>query len=158
VSPEHFAQTVMEDYNLASTYHGLITKAIQDQLSDYRAHSANYDGDSWDVAVSAEDTLRAGTLEGEGAAWWGAWRKRLRSEYGFVRAGRGGGHKRRKVAKVEDDGDTDAERPMAVEEFVVDEKGMHEDMRILVKVSACGLIGGIALLTGRGSSTLLLER
>lgn len=138
ISPEHFAQTVVEDYNLASTYHGVITKAIQDQLSDFRAHSANYDGDSWDVAVAEPDTLRAGVLEGASAAWWSAWRKRLRTEYGFVRAARGKGNKRRKVVRnTEDDMDTadEFERPMAVEEFTFDQKALHDDMRILIKVS-----------------------
>lgn len=135
ISPEHFAQTVVEDYNLAPTYHGVITKSIQDQLSDFRAHSANYDGDSWDLAVT-EDTLRAGTLEGESAAWWSAWRKRLRTEYGFVRApGRGKGHKRRKVEKEDDDMDAADERPMLVEEFTFDQKALHDDMRILIRVS-----------------------
>jgi SWI/SNF-related matrix-associated actin-dependent regulator of chromatin subfamily B protein 1 len=135
ISPEHFAQTVVEDYNLAPTYHGVITKSIQDQLSDFRAHSANYDGDSWDLAVT-EDTLRAGTLEGESAAWWSAWRKRLRTEYGFVRApGRGKGHKQRKVEKEDDDMDAADERPMLVEEFTFDQKALHDDMRILIRVS-----------------------
>ncbi|KAJ7856585.1 hypothetical protein B0H13DRAFT_2576547 [Mycena leptocephala] len=103
----------------------VITKSIQDQLSDFRAHSANYDGDSWDLAVT-EDTLRAGTLEGESAAWWSAWRKRLRTEYGF-------GHKRRKVEKEDDDMDAADERPMLVEEFTFDQKALHDDMRILIR-------------------------
>lgn len=135
ISPEDFAQTVVEDYNLASSYHGVIVKAIQDQLSDYRAHSANYDGDSWDVAVT-EDTLRPGTLEGESAAWWSAWRKRLRSGRAAA-AGKGHKYKRRKVVlDEEEDDDMEAadERPMAVEEFTFDQKALTEDMRILVKV------------------------
>ncbi|KAJ6591033.1 SNF5-domain-containing protein [Mycena vulgaris] len=143
ISPEHFAQTVVEDYNLAPTYHAVITKTIQDQLSDYRAHSANYDGDSWDLAVT-EDTVHAGKLEGKSAAWWGAWRKRLGTEYGFVRAGRGKGHKRRKVVKEEDD-DMDAadERPMSVEEFTFDQKALHDDMRILIRLDI--IVGSMKL-------------
>jgi SWI/SNF-related matrix-associated actin-dependent regulator of chromatin subfamily B protein 1 len=128
VSPEHFAQTVVEDYNLSPTYHAVITKAIQDQLSDYRAHSSNYDGDSWDVTIS-DDKLRVGALEGESAAWWCQWRKRLKTEY--VRAERGTGRKRRKVVKDEPEN----ERPMSVDEFIVDHKTLHEDMRILIRVS-----------------------
>jgi hypothetical protein len=46
VTPENFAQTVVEDYNLSSNYHAVITKSIQDQLSDFRAHSGLYDVDS----------------------------------------------------------------------------------------------------------------
>ncbi|KAJ6589827.1 SNF5-domain-containing protein [Mycena vulgaris] len=136
VSPEHFAQTVVEDYNLAPMYHAVIVKAIQDQLSDYRAHSANYDGDSWDVAVT-NDTLRAGTLEGESAAWWCKWRKRLRTEY--VRGERGTGHKRRKVVKDEPEN----ERPMSIEEFTINDKALHEDMRILVRLDI--IVGSMKL-------------
>lgn len=49
MTPEHFAQTVVEDYNLPANYHNVITKSIQDQLSDFRAHSGQYDGDG-DIA------------------------------------------------------------------------------------------------------------
>ncbi|KAJ7764511.1 SNF5-domain-containing protein [Mycena maculata] len=143
ISPEDFAQTVVEDYKLAPTYHGIIVKTIQDQLSDFRAHSANYDGDSWDVAVT-EDTLRPGTLEGESAAWWSAWRKRLRTEYGAVRAGRGKGHKRRKVVKEDEDMDAADERPMAVEEFTFDQSApLHDDMRILIRLDI--IVGSVKL-------------
>jgi SWI/SNF-related matrix-associated actin-dependent regulator of chromatin subfamily B protein 1 len=121
---------VVEDYNLAPLYHGVIVKAIQDQLSDYRAHSPNYDGDSWNI-VRTNNTLRQGTLEGESAQWWGNWRKRLRTEYGFVRAER---NKRRKLGKVVKDKPED-EQPMSVEEFTVNNKTLHEDMRILIRVS-----------------------
>jgi SWI/SNF-related matrix-associated actin-dependent regulator of chromatin subfamily B protein 1 len=112
----------------------VITKTIQDQLSDYRAHSASYDGDSWDLAIT-ENTLCAGKLEGESAAWWSAWRKRLRTEYGFVRAGRGKGHKRRKVIQEDEDMAMADERPMSVDEFTFDHKALHDDMRILIRVS-----------------------
>ncbi|KAJ7125094.1 hypothetical protein C8R44DRAFT_703175 [Mycena epipterygia] len=138
VSPENFAQTVVEDYNLAPTYHGVITKAIQDQLSDYRAHSAKYDGDSWDVTVT-DDTLLTGTLEGESAAWWCNWRKRLRSEYRSVRTERGKGRKRRKVVKDEPEN----ERPMTVQELIVDNKTLHDDMRILIRLDI--IVGSMKL-------------
>lgn len=121
---------MVEDYNLAPSYHGVIVKAIQDQLSDYRAHSANYDGDSWNV-LRTDDTLRAGTLEGESAEWWCKWRKRLRTEYGFVRAERDKRRKRRKLVKDEPEN----EQPMAVEEIAVNDNTLREDMRILIRVS-----------------------
>ncbi|KAJ6495780.1 hypothetical protein C8R47DRAFT_974018 [Mycena vitilis] len=138
VSPDHFAQTVIEDYNLSPSHHGVIVKAIQDQLSDYRAHSANYDGDSWNV-VRADDTLRAGTLEGESAEWWCNWRKRLRTEYGFMRAERNKRRKRRKLVKDEPEN----EQPMSVEEFAVNDKTLHEDMRILIRLDI--IVGSMKL-------------
>ncbi|KAJ7106061.1 hypothetical protein C8R43DRAFT_906388 [Mycena crocata] len=135
VSPEHFAQTVVEDYNLAPTYHGVIVKAIQDQLADYRAHSINYDGDSWDVAIPRDDTLLTGTLEGESAEWWCQWRKRLRTEYRAEK----GKHKRRKVVKDEPEN----ECPVAVEQIPVNDKTLHEDMRILIRLDI--IVGSMKL-------------
>ncbi|KAJ7794315.1 hypothetical protein B0H14DRAFT_2923586 [Mycena olivaceomarginata] len=125
VSPEHFAQTVVEDYNLAP-------------FSAITAHSPNYDGDSWNI-VRTNNTLRQGTLEGESAQWWGNWRKRLRTEYGFVRAER---NKRRKLGKVVKDKPED-EQPMSVEEFTVNNKTLHEDMRILIRLDI--IVGSIKL-------------
>ncbi|EGO01043.1 hypothetical protein SERLA73DRAFT_29048, partial [Serpula lacrymans var. lacrymans S7.3] len=45
VTPEAFAQSIVDDYALAPSYHTTITKAIQDQLSDYKAHTTSFDGD-----------------------------------------------------------------------------------------------------------------
>ncbi|KAJ7628439.1 SNF5-domain-containing protein [Roridomyces roridus] len=139
ISPEDFAQTVVEDYKLAPTYHSVIVKTIQDQLSDFRAHSANYDGDSWDVTVT-EDTLKPGALDGESAAWWSAWRKRLRTEY---TAGRRKGYKRRKVEREDDDMDEADERPMSVEEFTFDRKALQDDMRVVIRLDIT--VGSIKL-------------
>ncbi|KAJ7188657.1 hypothetical protein C8R46DRAFT_877300 [Mycena filopes] len=145
VSPEHFAQTVVEDYNLAPIYHGVIVKSIQDQLSDYRAHSANYEGDSWNVLKSADhNNTGAGTLEGESAEWWSNWRKRLRTEYRFVRKEKmGREQERRKRRKIVKDEETENEQPMAVEDFDVIEKSLHEDMRILIRLDI--IVGSIKL-------------
>ncbi|KAJ7039043.1 SNF5-domain-containing protein [Mycena alexandri] len=143
VSPEHFAQTVVEDYNLAPLYLGVIVKSIQDQLSDYRANSAHYEGDSWNVLKSVDsqkNNTGAGKLEGESAEWWCNWRKRLRTEYGFVRKERMERRKRRKVVKDEE---TENEQPMAVEDFDVNEKRVHEDMRILIRLDI--IVGSMKL-------------
>jgi SWI/SNF-related matrix-associated actin-dependent regulator of chromatin subfamily B protein 1 len=159
VTPEHFAQTVVEDYNLPASYHNVITKSIQDQLSDFRAHSGQYDGDSGDMASpilanlglggGGEDTLKKGTLKGGDERWWAEWRKRLIIiEDGAVKK-TGKGRKRRKVfdggndgadGDEEDAGDgcdddnmsMNRERSEVVDE--VDQRAMHEDMRILIKV------------------------
>ncbi|CAK5263749.1 unnamed protein product [Mycena citricolor] len=123
ISPELFAQTLVEDYNLTGSYHATIVKSIQDQLSDYRAHSSKFDGDSWDVRGDEEDTLNAGSLQGESSAWWSAWRKRLRSR------------------RIESDLDDD--RPMSLEEFAPNYKSAAEDMRIVIKLDI--LVGTIKL-------------
>ena len=84
VTPEAFAQSLVEDYTLAPSYHSIIVKTIQDQLSDFKAHSANYDGESGELLPSSpsidhkndiQDPIR-GVLDDEGIAWWMTWRKR----------------------------------------------------------------------------------
>ncbi|KAJ7209739.1 hypothetical protein GGX14DRAFT_631874, partial [Mycena pura] len=131
VSPDNFAQTVVEDYNLPSMYHAVIVKSIQDQLTDYRAHSAKYDGDGWELLNDKdEDIMHAGKLDGESAAWWCQWRKRLRREYSIARAERGKGRKRRKIVKDEPEN----ECPKSLEDFISNDKTMHEDMRILIRL------------------------
>jgi len=142
VTPEHFAQSLCEDYNLSQNYHSLIVKTIQDQLGDYKSHSPHYDAEGSEFS-DVEDTLEKGSLDEKSAAWWESWRKRLRTEAGFVKSGkRGLFKKKRKVVKdeYEDDADVemtdvDDEKPMAIEDFEVDDKEMGEDMRILIKVS-----------------------
>ncbi|KAG0698325.1 SNF5-domain-containing protein [Suillus ampliporus] len=54
ITPEHFAQTLIEDYALPQSYHGVITRAIQEQLSDFKAHIASVDGD-WKPPSAARD-------------------------------------------------------------------------------------------------------
>ncbi|EEB88083.1 hypothetical protein MPER_14290, partial [Moniliophthora perniciosa FA553] len=47
VTPEAFAQSLVEDYNLAPNYHGQIVRIIQDQLGDFRSHSAKFHDDEF---------------------------------------------------------------------------------------------------------------
>ena len=121
---------MVEDYGLAPSYHSVITKSIQDQLSDFRIHSANPDGDIDEADVD----IVKGELDEEDAAWWESWRKRLRTARGFVKSSRrqaGVGRKRKRVVK---NGPSVADRPMDVDDIEIDETQMHEDMRILIKV------------------------
>lgn len=142
VTPENFAQSLVDDYSLPSSYHAVITKSIQDQLSDFKAHSANYDGDTSDVAT--ENVLEEGLLDEEDVAWWNLWRKRLRKPSGHVRTGKkamGKGRKKRKLDKealsdIAAETETSVDRPLGANEIEVDEKLMHEEMRILIKVSS----------------------
>ncbi|TEB19548.1 hypothetical protein FA13DRAFT_346419 [Coprinellus micaceus] len=39
ITPDVFAQSVVEDYGLPAAYHGTIVKSIQEQLSDFKAHT-----------------------------------------------------------------------------------------------------------------------
>lgn len=94
VTPEAFAQSIVEDYTLAPSYHNVIVKAIQDQLSDFKAHSASYDGESGELLPSSPTlstdldhnntndiqdqncTPMRGLLDDDSIAWWMRWRKR----------------------------------------------------------------------------------
>lgn len=126
ITPENFAQSVVEDYNLSSSYHSVIVKSIQDQLSDFKAHSTNYDGEGGDYVADDESGVpETGKLDEESALWWRRWRKRVRKDY--TTDGAEKGRKRRKV--VED------EQLMGMEDLNMDENEMHDDMRVVIKVS-----------------------
>ncbi|TBU24697.1 hypothetical protein BD311DRAFT_671180 [Dichomitus squalens] len=140
ITPEVFAQSVVDDYQLTPSYHAIITKSIQEQLSDYKAHSATF-GEDGAMIDEAEDIMH-GKFSEEEAAWWEAWRKRVRSRalYKLPNPPDPRTRKRRKVVKdetveqptaaVPPSGDV----PMTVDDFEEDENLMHEEMRILVKL------------------------
>lgn len=138
VTPEHFAQTLIEDYNLAPTYHAIITKSIQDQLSDFKAHTVNYDGDEGDTladpaAVTLEDVVMKGRLDDEDNTWWTTWRKRLRAEsLESVSPVAGKTKKRRKALEAKSNA---KDKSLTIDEFDIDEQALHEEMRILIKVT-----------------------
>lgn len=129
MTPETFAQSVIDDYGLSSSYHSTITKSIQEQLSDHKAHTASF--------ADEEGELMRGALDDGEESWWSSWRRRLRNPYGRVhtrallRTVQEPAKKRRKFAP----GKSDEEVALDVEAFEVDEDKMHEEMRITIKVS-----------------------
>lgn len=122
-----FAQSVVEDYSLPQSSVLTITKAIQEQLSDFKAHTLDsVDNDGFFGTAptrSADDDI-----------WWERWRNGLRTENGTVR--------RKKKKSTSGPGSSDpttsyiksesGERPVADQDQ--DDNSM-EEMRILVKVS-----------------------
>jgi len=88
VTPEIFAQSLVEDYNLSSSYHGVITKSIQDQLSDFHAHAfgSNLDDEMpispvvYSASQGKETSILRGGLDDEDARWWARWRRKLKRE------------------------------------------------------------------------------
>ena len=163
MTPEIFAQSVVDDYGLTPQYHAVITKSIQEQLGDYKAHSATF-GEDGVMIDEPEDVPGGGRIEDGGdddGEWWRTWRKRVRSRalYRLPDAPADGGartRKRRKVASaaaatatataVKDEvverpdalAAPSADAPMAVDDFEEDESLMLEEMRILIKVRASG--------------------
>jgi SWI/SNF-related matrix-associated actin-dependent regulator of chromatin subfamily B protein 1 len=170
VTPENFAQSVVDDYTLPTSYHSVIVKSIQDQLSDFKAHSSLFpDGDEGEAIV--EDVLCVGGLSEEDVAWWESWRKRLRTPAGFVRSGRRKGllrgRKRRKLTTVRtaaaaataalasDTEWDEEEKPMDVGAFKLDEDQLQDDLRIVIKVCLFWPAWGAPLwltVCGRGSA------
>ena len=146
VTPEAFAQSVVDDYGLPSSYHSVITKAIQEQLSDFKAHSAmvaELETGIVDVdAIETEGPLLKGALEGDELQWWENWRKRLRNKDGYVKTRSilkslpepPTRSKKRRKAVYEPPKVVDKDGPMDVEMFEFDEDKMHEEMRILIRV------------------------
>lgn len=181
ITPEMFAQTLVEDYALSPTYHSVITKLIQEQLSDFKAHVASIETD-WkppaieiphsegvgaeeqddsDVEIMHHPQQRApdrnddaphvhgedddvivgrGTLDEETVQWWESWRKRAKKEMPTRIVSTNRRKKRKISAKIEDADEASGsngngkERARTVDEFEVDEKKVHEDLRIVIKV------------------------
>ena len=196
VTPEAFAQSIVDDYALAPLYHSQIVKSIQEQLSDYKAHNVKYDADLNELSDTEEIRPLGGTLTVDGAEerWWAGWRKRVVKEGKEAvrerqilsgkenkKGGRSGGRNSRKTRKAavppwgvqvknedgddvsmladdefpgehdDDEGGEDEERravafeedteflPLSVDEIKLDEREMHDDMRILIKVCSVPL-------------------
>jgi len=197
VTPEIFAQSLVEDYNLSSNDHHVITKSIQEQLADFHGQAFtpadNVHSTSDNLNEMHEETRGTlnGSLDESERRWWAKWRKKLKrearravEEADALKGSRrrksgvnkregvkqnGGLRKRRKTAvaevKKEDrdndtdmladnemDGEDDDEwgsdtvkensddeydewKPLSLEEIKINEQNMHDDMRILIKVS-----------------------
>ncbi|KAG5734821.1 hypothetical protein E4T56_gene757 [Termitomyces sp. T112] len=158
VTPEAFAQSLVEDYALSPSYHAVIAKAIQDQLGDFRAHSGIF---AFDADADAEAQVQvvdlnekeAEAVRGKFASdaeerWWAQWKGRVR------RAAKG--RKRRRL-DVDDDGvDADVEeddedgddvcgweKGKRLDQMEVDEAKMQEEMRILIRLDV--IVGSMKL-------------
>ncbi|EIN14518.1 SNF5-domain-containing protein [Punctularia strigosozonata HHB-11173 SS5] len=162
VTPEAFAQSIVDDYQLPSSYQSTITKAIQEQLSDYQAHTSGGSNDHQDDEEKDEKVTgpaRAGVLGGDDrdSKWWEAWRKRVRTKAGFVKnmdrkEKEGRKAKRRKIAQREE-GETDGaeadveadveDSPVDVHAIPVDHRNMQEEMRITIKLDI--IVGSMEL-------------
>jgi SWI/SNF-related matrix-associated actin-dependent regulator of chromatin subfamily B protein 1 len=112
---------------LAPSYLSVIVKSIQDQLSDYQAHTTDLVLDD-----DTESLLRGRYIERD-RAWWDKWRKELPLIVKRPKEALVTGRKRRKVeasAKVVRNPDA----PVTVADIEVDEKEQQEEMRILIRV------------------------
>lgn len=125
-----FAQSVVDDYSLPQSSASTITKAIQEQLSDFKAHTIE----------SVEDDGFFGAAPARSAdddIWWERWRNGLRTESGAVRrkkrkssSGPGPSDPSTSYITIESGG-----RPAADQNQDDDSTG---EMRIIIKVSDPG--------------------
>jgi SWI/SNF-related matrix-associated actin-dependent regulator of chromatin subfamily B member 1 len=127
ITPEMFAQTIVEDYGLAASYHATITKLIQDQLSDFKAHTSGSNGAEAD---DEREAPRKGALGEDDLKWWKNWRKGAAD-----RAKAAKGQAPRKRRKIEPE-----EEPLELDGFEFDEGTAEDDMRVVIKV--CNFISG----------------
>ncbi|KAJ8083139.1 SWI/SNF chromatin-remodeling complex subunit [Marasmius tenuissimus] len=154
VTPESFAQSLVEDYGLSNSYHSQIVKQIQDQLSDFKSHSPKYSEDGDPLPVPEYERALAvckGDLGKEESKWWERWRKRLRGAESQP------GRKRRKLSGVVEDDANDGDdenddkemngitedEPMDVDKVRIDESQLRDDLRILIKIDI--IVGSVKL-------------
>jgi SWI/SNF-related matrix-associated actin-dependent regulator of chromatin subfamily B member 1 len=113
---------------LAPSYLSVIVKSIQDQLSDFQAHTTDTVPET-----EVESLSIRGRLDENDKGWWDKWRKDLPAIAKRPKEVLVTGKKRRKLdanAKVERDPDA----PVTVADIEVDEKEQLEEMRILIRV------------------------
>jgi SWI/SNF-related matrix-associated actin-dependent regulator of chromatin subfamily B member 1 len=124
-----FAQSIVEDYNLPSSSQIAITKAIQEQLSDFKAHMPDVMEEGEGNVPTAE--WSKGEFVDDDVVWWEGWRKRLRNETGSVR------RKRRKLGLSSSPTFghlREAEQVLPVTDVPDLDETLTDDLRILVKV------------------------
>ena len=141
VTPEIFAQSLIEDYGIGHSYHTTITKSIQEQLSDYKAHSATLSESLETGWESVGGGKMSGILKDDEAHFWEVWRKHLTScarRLPLSKVERetpsGRAKKRRKVMKGIHGGVAEGFIPIDVHEIEFDEDKTREEMRILIRV------------------------
>lgn len=140
VTPEAFAQSIVDDYGLTQNMHIVITKSIQEQLSDYKAHTAP--PPAAPVSESGlDESAGRGVVSDEDAKWWEAWRSRAKARAGAVGAGKPEGVRSRKRRKVGVPEEADEEYVDA-DPYDGDDAEAEEEMRIVVKVCRLLTRGG----------------
>jgi SWI/SNF-related matrix-associated actin-dependent regulator of chromatin subfamily B member 1 len=150
VTPEAFAQTVVDDYQLAPSYLSQIAKQIQEQLVDYQTHLLVPDDDEdeqpqqkqpslpisterdVDSVVKEVSTIGGvakpirGKLDEHEAKWWDGWRERVWAP-----------RKRRKLDTLGRDLNKEIDKemlPVNARDLEAPDDDAPEEMRIVIKV------------------------
>jgi SWI/SNF-related matrix-associated actin-dependent regulator of chromatin subfamily B protein 1 len=128
ITPELCAQSIVDDYKMGSQYFPLVTKSISEQLSEFRASMSE------ETPVTSNPVK--GCIEEDDATWWGNWRKRLRTEKGYVKIGKDESKPKRKsngvpVKRAPDLVDMDIDIKPSVGNLDEHER----ELRVVLKVS-----------------------
>jgi hypothetical protein len=105
----------------------VIIKSIQDQLSDFQAHTTDL------VLDDDAELLLRGEHDERERVWWDKWRKELPGLAKRPKEALVTGRKRRKV-EASLKGERNPDAPATVADIEVDEKEQQEEMRILIRV------------------------
>lgn len=132
ITPEIFAQSIVDDFKLAVHHGHTIAKAVHEQLAEHEGVEEAEKGEESPAGVinkyeegeggvgegrdggAGDDGRERGALDEEGEEWWRCWRKRIRTEDGYVKLG-GEDSEREAEAEADmdiavgDDGEADAE-------------------------------------------------
>lgn len=81
ITPEIFAQSLVDDYNLSSNYHNVIAKSIQEQLADFHGQSFSPTENGIPNGIHEERRVTLnGALNESEARWWAKWRRKVKKE------------------------------------------------------------------------------
>jgi SWI/SNF-related matrix-associated actin-dependent regulator of chromatin subfamily B protein 1 len=142
ITPEQCAQSIIDDYKMGSQYLSVVSKSIAEQLSEFRASMSE------DLPVGSEPVL--GSLDDDDVSWWEGWRKRLRTEKGYVKIGKDESSRKRKnngVAAKKEVSEL-ADITTDIKPMVVD-KAADKELRVILKVGNSSLFWELLLIFRR---------
>jgi SWI/SNF-related matrix-associated actin-dependent regulator of chromatin subfamily B member 1 len=113
---------------MGSQYLSIVSKSIAEQLSEYRASMS-------EDAPTIPDPTK-GSLDDEDASWWEGWRKRLRTEKGYVKIGVDENGRKRKISSSDVKKDelelvgVDAD----IKPLIGEKSAPNQELRVILKV------------------------
>jgi SWI/SNF-related matrix-associated actin-dependent regulator of chromatin subfamily B protein 1 len=114
-------------------------KSIQEQISDYKAHSPDYDPESGELLIAEVSVPQRGLFDDKDASWWESWRKQLMSDYiSGKQLKRAGKVKKKKsgLSRLQNasEGALEEDQPLGVGQIKLNQRTLVEDMRVIIKV------------------------
>ncbi|KZT43362.1 SNF5-domain-containing protein [Sistotremastrum suecicum HHB10207 ss-3] len=139
ITPEIYAQSIVDDFALPSQFVSLAARLIGEQLSDFKSHTLD-DALPFVSSANGEGDFVHGALGEEDVEWWEGWRKRLRTEDGFVKIGKSGRKKKIMNGNESDKeilpelDEVGGEDRMNVDTATESDAGVDHELRVLIKL------------------------